>query len=127
MSARQTMMPSQSGYAWSQVGERVRCYRASADSQFITRDLLLESRDYTSFHDHRLAHLTMAVNELFAEAEKHAPDGMHLAMLKTPDGFFVAWTEDHHDEDFPKNLAGDGSVHADSPAEKVREALHLKV
>ncbi|MBN9493399.1 hypothetical protein J0H33_08650 [bacterium] len=126
MSERQTMMPSRSGYAWSQVGDRVRCYRANADSQFVTKDLLLESRDHTSFHDHRLAHLTMAVNELFAEAERHAPEGMDLAMLKTPDGFFLAWTENHHDEDFPQHLKADG-VDADSPAEKVREALHLKV
>jgi hypothetical protein len=126
MSERQTMMPSRSGYAGAQVGDRVRCYRANADSQFVTTDLLLESRDHTSFHDHRLAHLTMAVNELFAEAERHAPEGMDLAMLKTPDGFFLAWTENHHDEDFPQHLKADG-VDADSPAEKVREALHLKV
>ena len=53
-------------------------------------------------------------------------NGMDLAMLKTPDGFFLAWTENHHDEDFPQHLAP-GGVDASSPAEKVREALHLKV
>jgi hypothetical protein len=66
---------------------------AKADSQFITRDLLLESQHQTSFHDHHLANLTRQADELFAETEKHAPEGMDLAMLKTPDGFFLAWTE----------------------------------
>jgi hypothetical protein len=69
-----------------------------------------------------LARLTDRVNELFAEAEKNAPPARELAVIRVPDGFMLAWTENYHHEDWPDELP-ENAVHIDSGVHRVRKAL----
>lgn len=78
----------------------------------------------TDHHDDRLAQLTGQVNRLLEEHRHHA-DGRELAFLSTPDGIFLAWTENRHDEtwnDF------DGKVISSETAsdDELRHALGLR-
>lgn len=76
----------------------------------------------TDHHDQELADLTGELNTLFMRHLTHG-DGRELAVLYTPDGFFLAWVRGQ--DDTTRDVDAGTDVGSDSDDDAIRDALGL--
>lgn len=115
-------MRSNWDHSWGVVSDGHVVCRSGGDTQGVASFAVAAT--LTGHHDERLAELTRRVNQLLGENRQHG-DGRELAFLSTPDGIFLAWTENQHDRGW-EDLDGK-AIRADTADdEEVRRALGLR-
>lgn len=117
--------PQQPGHRWYLIGERIICVKGG-DSQGVVG--LVAPGQLTEHHDEVLEDLTTRINGVIHghAAMRGREDGREPAMIRTPDGWMLAWTENHHDEDIDAvRKPEDVCLSLDSDEDTVRTALGL--
>jgi hypothetical protein len=120
------MRPAQWDHSWGVLSDGHVLCRSGGSTQGVAS--FATAARLTEHHDQQLADLTGELNSLFMRHLEHPNgDGRELAILLTPDGWFLAWTRNEHhlsweDEEL---RGGNGVVTLDSEDDVIRDALGL--
>lgn len=113
------MVSAQRNHSWELRDGQVVSRGGEGAARFVTAKRL------TEHHDRELADLTGELNTLFMRHLTHE-DGRELAILRTPDGLFLAWVRTQEDTTPGRNGEMERDVVGpDGADDAVRQALGL--